>query len=636
MGLKYKIEYTNLTGAEFKAEISDVNYTGSVKQIRGTAMLEYSSVDKVLQSIRGSVLTLDLEASVDLSLTDLYSENETDITVDFFMDSQVIFKGFVKPDGIFTDFVNEVYTISLDCIDGLGTLNNLSFVDDSGLYFSGFMKEIDIIYNCLKRTSLDIPINVNIGIFHDGMTVPEESTLDVLNNTKLSANRFYKDDEKDNIMDCEEVLRSVLEKYCAIIHQHNGEWYIYRPQDLALDKASYFYRYVSGIYDTKKTSVPLLLNLGSQIDSYYPHHVNANQRININGSVSAFRANYKYGILKRFFTNPEMQIVGSAMDAWTIRSGYKFTALEASGGIKWDGDITFMDYEIKHDVVVVNSGDNLKLVLDYFSTGRHGDLLLELKLTNGTNTKYYTGTKTEGYSWEDSGKLIINNHSRFRICCDSGECADFDFGEGVLELTLNLAPIPFTGDLLLQVDGVDIETNNIPCPIDNPTPESYSYLKKIEIQTASLSNQKGEFHTVERVPKSSSLVENNVTIYNGDMISDVYEGVIKTLSNTNTSKWRHKGVVEEKKILQIMVEDTIKSRIAPQQVFIGDVFGFFSFLNVFNINNINGNFLPLHYRFDTLKNIVSLQLVEVPIFSTQILAYEESEEFGETIKPTIK
>ena len=638
MALKYTLQYTDTIGKEFRAEIFDVRFIGEPSEIRGNAVLEYAKVERVLECFRGSMLTLNLEADSNIDLTDLYSEDETDLTVDFYINEVISFKGFVKPDGIYTDFVNEIYTISLDCIDGLGVLKNLSFVNTFGGHFVGFMKEIDIVYNCLRRTSIPMPINVDISVFHEGIMVSEESTIDVLNATKLSADRFYKDDSKDNIMDCDEVLRSVLEKYCAIVHQYNGEWYVYRPQDVAVSKELEFYRYVDGVYDLRLPVQNIAFEIGSQIDSYYPHHCSGNQRININGSVSAFRVHYKYGLLKGFFNNANLEWTGSLIDGWDILPDSQFTQFSADGGIRWNGEaITYGDPEIESQDVNVIEGDSLRLKLEFYSIGYHNDLYVTIKITDSTQTKYFNGSE-----WVDSfttyGSWVINNGYTVTETCEiNGGETEFDeisYGSGALSFSQPITPAPFDGQMTIIVNGVNARGTILGC-IDPPA-ESYSYITQIGFLGESISAiTKGEFHTAIRQPRSSSIVEDNITIYNGDMESDIYEGTIKNLSNVNTSSWRHKGSNEDKKILQIMVEDTVKARIKPQKLFIGDTYGSMPFLSVFKINNIEGNLLPLSYRYDTSKNIVSLELVEVSDYSNQNIDYEMSIDYGNVVKPTI-
>ena len=60
-----------------------------------------------------------------------------------------------------------------------------------------------------------------------------------------------------------------------------------------------------------------------------------------------------------------------------------------------------------------------------------------------------------------------------------------------------------------------------------------------------------------------------------------------------------------------MGEERMKMYARPRQVFSGDVFGYFNYLSVFTINNIEGIFMPTSYNYDAANNITSLELTEI-------------------------
>ena len=156
---------------------------------------------------------------MDLTLEDLYTENEQDFTVRLYKNGKVVFIGFLKPDGIYQSFTRDIWTISMDCIDGLGAISNLSFVQPNGFRFIGKMSAIDIIYNCLRRTGISLPINTSINTVYDGLI--RSPNMDVLTKVKMNADRFFRADGQNTgdgtIMSCEEVLKSVLDVFCACI-----------------------------------------------------------------------------------------------------------------------------------------------------------------------------------------------------------------------------------------------------------------------------------------------------------------------------------------------------------------------------------------------------------------------------------
>ena len=613
-------------------------------EIHGTANLEFASSKDVLETIKGAALVLNLEADANLSITDLYTETETDYKVVFYIDGQIKYKGFVKPDGLYTDFVNEEYLITLDCVDGLGILKNLSFVDDDGFHFTGWMKEKDIIYYCLKRTSLDLPINVCIDVFHEFIT--DETNQDITDKTMLSTNRFYKEDN-DTVMDCEEVLKSVLEKYNAVIHQENGEWFIYRPIDIANSMS--FFRYVDNTFISKVTKV-VGFNLGSQINGFFPHHCNADQRISLHGSVAAYRVSYKYGIFKSFFTNPNFNFDGSTLPGWTINPTHYFYTPTPSP-IVFNFNKSWLKYysvfppgnnvEVTSDAVTVQSGDLLKVQFTIENSGQYVSALFRLKLTNGTTTKYLS----DGH-WVDTETLItIENFytlgytHAFSGSPDEYEAGQYGNGETTWEMVID--GVPFDGNITVEIiTPIFYVSGYQDGQYEANLGESYMFYKSFKLIPQDKGNEliKGEFHTITRVPKPSSIIKDNKTVYNGDLKSDIFEGVIHDNKGKNTSKWHRKGITEEKAILEIMVEDSMRIKAKPSKIFEGSVFGFFDFFKKIDIDNVEGVFYPTSYTYDSVSDIVKIKVSEIfsDYLSADKILYEKTFDYGTVVKPTIK
>ncbi|HAY3545189.1 TPA: hypothetical protein JRX92_003596, partial [Elizabethkingia anophelis] len=110
-------------------------------------------------------------------------------------------------------------------------------------------------------------------------------------------------------MSCEEVLKSVLSLFSATVFQNNGEWFIIRIPSIDTE-ISGIRRYVSGIYNNTY-DLNLSTRIGSDINGYYPHHINANQRQTILPSIQTFRVKLQFGTLKGILNNPTLINNGS-------------------------------------------------------------------------------------------------------------------------------------------------------------------------------------------------------------------------------------------------------------------------------------------------------------------------------------
>ena len=217
-------------------EISNTNYSGVEIPIGGSISLDYGSADNPLEAIRGNGLKIILDASLDLDFSELFTSAERTWLVQYQRDSTVLFNGWVTPEGYYEDFVNDKWQVTLDCVDGLSFLEDLSYVDESGFFYTGKQSQLEVIANCLRRTGILQNIYTNIGIYYTGLA----TTNDILANVYVHTERFVKDDET-TIMSCEEVLRDVLEGYAATITMHNGSWFIYKYNQVYNEQSPTFF-----------------------------------------------------------------------------------------------------------------------------------------------------------------------------------------------------------------------------------------------------------------------------------------------------------------------------------------------------------------------------------------------------------
>jgi hypothetical protein len=176
----------------------------------------------------------------------------------------LIWSGFIIPDGCQESFTFAPYAISVNAVDGLGLLKNLSYVQNDGNFYLGKQSFIEVINACLIR--LDSPslvLNTCVNIYD--VTMTQGDSYDPFAQGFVNAERYIKDDQFTP-MNCEEVLRSILEEWTAVMIQSNGEWYIYRPTELALTGDLAFRKYLDGerVYDQPTFTPDLDAILGGE------------------------------------------------------------------------------------------------------------------------------------------------------------------------------------------------------------------------------------------------------------------------------------------------------------------------------------------------------------------------------------
>ena len=625
INLKYFFQYKNIVNDEYRCEIYNQQYFGNATEIKGRATIEKGSVKDHLEPIRGTGLLLDLEASTELTLEDLYTENEQDFTVRLYKNAKVVFIGFLKPDGIYQSFTRDIWTISMDCIDGLGAISNLSFVQPNGVRFVGKMSAIDIIYNCLRRTGISLPINTSINTIYDGLT--RSPNMDVLTKIKLNADRFFRVDGQNTgdgtIMSCEEVLKSILDIFCACITQENGEWYIYKPNELFFTDYPLFRRYDIRNNYTGNVTLNIGKVLGSQINNFYPYHCSGNQKIDIKGGASVFRVNYKYGFVSGLLSNPSIIHDGNLNYAGWILNSQNISYL-INDPLKLNG------FKMTHDIYYLEESNPIELLATSESVLLNKGNTFAFKVTLKANggAMFYFKIRQGLYSMKEDGSWILGNSIFPKI---EIPIYSRDYRRTIITKTYetNSLPLPDTGGVFVEIYFAK--------SMGSVEATSYEVSSLDLINNFVGDNVVGEFHTVERANKISTIVKDNKVVYNGDNNGIVYIGAIfKENGIDTTSLWNREKEFTSKPILQIAAEEELRISQKPLKKFTGSTFGYIPYLSSIKIDNISGKFIPIEYSYDTFSNISTIKSLE--LFSAEIsdLVYKPTFDYGETVKPTIK
>lgn len=614
--LKYFFEYKNIINDEYRFEIYQVGYTGNFTEIYGKAIIEKATVDNHLDTTRGTSVTVELEANDTLSLQDLYTQNELEFPVKLIKNGRLIFRGYLNPDGVFMSFIDEEWRITLDCVDGLGAINNLSFVQENGTHFIGKMNAQDIVFHCLRRTGLLQNINTAINVFYEGYAdLPNRNIFDAI---ELNADRFVKKDS-ETIMSCGEVLRSILDIFNAVITQENGEWYIYRPNEIYASDFVDFKRYdISNNYiQTVKHN--LHKKLGSQIDNFYPHHCNANQQIQIQGSISAFRINYKYGFISSSILNPNLQHDSLLNYPQWTKHPMVYSSLindpASNSGIK------ILTKSVLGNTEKIMTSSNLFLLKGSTFEFKTNLTVFGYRTLFGFKVRlgnYYL--KNDG-SWETTDGTVT-----YMMGSSSQDASNFPEIKSVFSVLAQ--PTPIDGSVYIEVY----------VPLTFPVWVGLVAIinsVNVLVNTQDTTNKEGEFHTVERANVSSNVKENK-EVFNGDSIDEFFNGAIfKTGAAELTEVWSRRNYVESKPLLRIVAEESLRIAQKPLQIFSGGIYGYIPFLSSISINNLKGKFMPIEWRYDTVTNIGTCKLLE--LYSAEIpdINYKFTFDYGAVTKPTI-
>lgn len=606
-------------------------------EINGKITHSYQSKNDLFDTIIASNLRLSLESSINLTLEDLYSEEEKTYRVILYRNNKEIFIGFLKPDGIYEDYVSDKWQLEIECFDGLSTLKNISFLNDNGIAFSGRKSAINIIYNCLKKTGLDLPINVNCQIYYpDGFNDYENG---VLNAIYLNTERYYQTSNEP--MDCENVLQSILKVFNCTIIQMNGEWWIYRSIDLIED--THFAKYIDGVFALQQISYYPRISLGSQINDFDIIHCNSNQKKSISPSVQAYRIFYEYGAANNVFSNGSLRLEGAGLNipGWTVYnpdgdvyrndSGYGLSSIT-----KYFNNNAPALLEL-NQTVNITEGFVFKLVINFSNESklRYGQTTLS---SNGLTFSLGIGNnwlKSDG-SWSTSQERIFIKNSddiKDNVNPPPGNpiLIDATFGKGDATYDFTVRA-PYSGMLKLIIWRDKQETGGGTFKINS-----------IDLAGTNDSDIKGKDYTAQRTRKVSTVTKSNITVNNGDSASDVIIGTIfKSDADTPTTTWWRGDPfgqpTESKEILAINAEDNLRIAPRPMIIFEGDVYGYMPYLSLIRINNFEGKqFQVTDYSYNISSNVLRLTSRE---FSSDYLDESEfsvyaTNNYGNETKVTI-
>jgi len=618
---------------EYVCNILQLDYAGEPIEIQAQQnpiQINYQNTSNLkLDPIMGSECTLNLIATEDFQLEQLYTENEREFMVEVYRNSDLIWTGFIIPDGCQESFTFAPYAISVNAVDGLGLLKNLSYVQNDGNFYLGKQSFIEVINACLIR--LDAPslvLNTCVNIYD--VTMTEGDAFDPLAQGFVNSERYIKDDQFTP-MNCEEVLKSILEEWTAVMVQSEGQWYIFRPTELALTGDLVFRKYLDGqrVYDQPTFTADLDALLGGEsegiIDAPY-FHINTDQLKMIDKPYKNASIAYIYGQNSNLLDNPSFEgatLVGPEdveIPDWT-KTGTVDTELAIDGGVIFYKVSTFTDtnfYENDKNEFIAQ-GTLLKLTVDYKSIPDliNTDMVFGVELIEGVNVWYLQAIGNGQYSWVKDVGLSK------RVLLRS------DFGTSTTSIVSQ--PTPADAQIIFKIYPPeslfgDIIYYKVYLTIQNPEGAAIG-----EIHTAT---QRGKF----------TFVPNTINVLNGDTSIKSLGSIYGPDEDTLTSEWNRRGLTESvlaepfeesKEFLRIAVEEKQRLYAGPFVQFEGSIFGYFNPLTRWSINLIDGYFMNLSLNYDLQPNVCKAVLGRI-INEEIAMDYTLVPDFGATTKVTIK
>lgn len=223
---KYRTTFDDLKNNTYQIDLKLNNYIGSITEVDSGVTpisIELPSTNK-FDAVKGFGATINLIASTDRQLIDLYTNNQKEWQVEIKKNGSIIFNGYVEPELYSEPFtVPKNYEVSVTCNNGLGILNREVYLDNSNQPYRGLTTTYDVIKNCINKIGISYDkINVLSDLKLNNITIPSDKNI--LQYITLNNDNYI---DEDNIsFNCDKVLRSVLEPLSLNIFIQDNQVYI--------------------------------------------------------------------------------------------------------------------------------------------------------------------------------------------------------------------------------------------------------------------------------------------------------------------------------------------------------------------------------------------------------------------------
>ena len=615
INLKYELNYGNISGDQYKCQFFKVGaYNGEVIELDGYCIHEYKSVQSIFEPIRGSSLTINFIANLEQSFDDLTIVEEFKFIVLFYKNDVNIFTGWLLPEGIQQSYVNESWEVSLKAVDGLGFLKNYEYQPKTNVILPNnslvtvnnvYPQEFGILYTILNRLTYTLPIatfdEINQG-FSLSTGVPV-NYFDFANINKRIINKEVFLNKNGNYLDCETILKDILQKYNFIIFQGNvnGQlaWIITRPffQLTASNQKGSLFR-PSSVIDNK-IIFERFETFNNQSDTIFSNydtdngliHCNQNQIINYNAAIQNFRFDQKWLGLKNY----GVSLTDSNYDV-TSRGFF------VSEGIR--SDIKGADLEpaaTQTTVISYNKDFQTNIIIEI-------NTLFRVTLTDQTLTT------TAWMNYRVKAVNTINSEVLYLRINSEGQS---EWGGNSFIIKTGQANLTGSGSVFVNTKIEAPELNNFNIFVD-----IYEYdfidLRPVEAITTDIkiffrpiSLGIGEYHDTKSTNQRSSFLSEPVKVINSNQNDDVYlnnlyEVVAGDLEPQDFWQYRNTSPTYQN-LLELTARERLRMLSKPQMIFSGDVYGYLPYFNKIIYDKIEGQFLITAYSFNSKTNITRLE-----------------------------
>ena len=228
------------SGNQYRIELHELTDGTPVADEISAIMLDAVSVRRRSGGKEGNddlvVLGTELEFNFYSTVEDnskydvIYAGNWKQWRVKYFRDGTLVWQGYVKPENITREFIDEQYELRISATDGLADLKTIEYLNFStGSNYTGHADLLTTIKRCLEHLEIELDIKVQLSTYE----VTTMTNLQCpIKEVTLDSGRFTKTvDGRNTHENCLSVLEETLRPFGAVMFQDDGLWWIQSKQE---------------------------------------------------------------------------------------------------------------------------------------------------------------------------------------------------------------------------------------------------------------------------------------------------------------------------------------------------------------------------------------------------------------------
>ncbi|MGR4839122.1 MULTISPECIES: hypothetical protein [unclassified Bacteroides] len=215
-GLIYTIPFATLDNSDCIVEIEKKGYTGVSTELTGGAspfVVDIADDEFAYTPLRFSTATINVVGGD--YLQELFSTAYQQYRVTLKKNGNITWCGFVKPELYTQDYSSEIFTLELECISAMSTLEFIDYTqsEESGRKFVSLW---DLIKKCIDSSSSQYNAVYFPQVY--GKDASDVVGGNILKEMTVSEQNFFDEDNKPM------KLKEVLEEICKFLHWTCADW----------------------------------------------------------------------------------------------------------------------------------------------------------------------------------------------------------------------------------------------------------------------------------------------------------------------------------------------------------------------------------------------------------------------------